>query len=81
MTKIRGQISEVSSQKSARGLTLSPLPFALSLVGAMLFALCFSVQAQETKKIPQIGLLTLLASPDPLLGRAFRAGFARARLH
>jgi putative ABC transport system substrate-binding protein len=43
---------------------LFPLPFALSLVGAMLFALCLSVQAQETKKIPRIGLVTLLASPD-----------------
>jgi putative ABC transport system substrate-binding protein len=32
---------------------------------AMLLALCFSAQAQPTKKIPRIGFLTLIASPDP----------------
>ena len=32
---------------------------------AILLALCSAAPAQETKKIPRIGLLTLLASPDP----------------
>ena len=32
---------------------------------AMLLALCFAAQAQPTKKIPRIGFLTLIASPDP----------------
>jgi hypothetical protein len=58
MTKIRGQISEVSSQKAARVLTLSPLPFALSLVSAMLFALCLRAEAQQAKKVARIGLVT-----------------------
>ena len=59
MTEIRGQKSEVNSQKSAftRGLTLSPMPFALSLLCAMLFALCSMVEAQQTGKIPRIGFL------------------------
>ena len=60
MTEIRGQKSEVNSQKSAftRGLTLSPLPFALSLLCALLFALSFPAQAQQPKKVPRIGYLT-----------------------
>jgi ABC-type uncharacterized transport system substrate-binding protein len=55
MTEISGERSEVSSQKSgfSRGLTLTPLPFAL----------CFPVWAQQTKKVPRIGYLTLRASP------------------
>jgi putative tryptophan/tyrosine transport system substrate-binding protein len=67
MTEIRGQRSEVRSQKSgfSRGLTLSPLPFAL----------CSSADAQPTKKIPRIGLLRAttpsLAAP---FNRAFRQG-------
>jgi putative ABC transport system substrate-binding protein len=32
----------------------------------MLIVFCSSVQAQETKKIPRIGFLTLIANPDPL---------------
>jgi putative tryptophan/tyrosine transport system substrate-binding protein len=39
------------------GLTLSPLPFALSLVGALLFALCLPAQAQQPVKIWKIGVL------------------------
>ena len=58
MTKIRGQISEVNSQKSARGLTLSPLPFALSLMGAVLFSLCSVAEAQQSKKVRRIAWLT-----------------------
>ena len=38
--------------------TLSPLPFALSLVGALLFALCPSAEAQQPSKVPRIGYLS-----------------------
>jgi putative ABC transport system substrate-binding protein len=58
MTDIRGQRSEVSGQKSGRDLTLIPLPLALSLVGALLFALCFPAEAQQPGKVPRIGYLT-----------------------
>jgi putative ABC transport system substrate-binding protein len=34
-----------------------PLPFALSFLGAMLFALCVSASAQQPKKVPRIGFL------------------------
>ena len=57
MTEVRGQKSEVSP--------LSPLPLALCFVSTLLFALCFPAQAQQPAKIPRIGLLTLLAKPDP----------------
>jgi putative ABC transport system substrate-binding protein len=36
---------------------LSALPFALSLVSALFFALCFSAQAQQPTKVFRIGLL------------------------
>jgi hypothetical protein len=36
---------------------LFPLPFALSLVSALLLALCVSANAQQPGKIPQIGFL------------------------
>jgi hypothetical protein len=41
---------------------LYPLPFALSLAGALLFALSFPVEAQQPAKIPQIGLV--VANPE-----------------
>jgi putative ABC transport system substrate-binding protein len=43
-------------RKGFFGLTLSPLPFALSSVGAMLFALSFPAQAQQPK-VHRIGVL------------------------
>jgi putative tryptophan/tyrosine transport system substrate-binding protein len=55
------------------GLTLSALPFALSLVGAMLLALCVSADAQGPRKVLRIGYLdpsTRAASADRL--EAFR---------
>jgi hypothetical protein len=60
MTDISGQKSEVSSQKLGfiRVFTLSPLPFALSLLCALLFALCVSAAAQQPKRVPQIGYLS-----------------------
>ena len=39
------------------GRTLSAMLSALCFISAMLFALCVSVQAQQPKKIPRIGLL------------------------
>jgi putative tryptophan/tyrosine transport system substrate-binding protein len=47
-------------RKALFGLTLSTLPFALSLVGAMLLALGVSAEAQQSKKVPRIGYLTPL---------------------
>jgi putative tryptophan/tyrosine transport system substrate-binding protein len=57
MTQIRSQRSEVSGQKASRGLALSSLPFALGLVGAMLFALSFPAQGQQPGKMPRIGVM------------------------
>jgi putative ABC transport system substrate-binding protein len=57
MTDIRGQISKVNLQKSGRGLTLGPLPFALSLVSAMLLAPRFPAEAQQPTKVYRIGYL------------------------
>ena len=39
------------------GFTLGPLPFALSLVSALLFALCLPVSAQQTRSVPLIAFL------------------------
>ena len=44
-------------RKTFFGLTLSPLPFALSLLCALLFAFCFSAEAQQPKKVPRVGVL------------------------
>jgi putative ABC transport system substrate-binding protein len=41
------------------GFTLSPVPFALSLVVAMLFALCSFAEAQQPKKVFRIGYLAI----------------------
>jgi putative ABC transport system substrate-binding protein len=46
-------------RKKIIGLTLSPLPFALSSVGTMLFAFCSSAVAQQPQKVPRIGFLSL----------------------
>ena len=45
-------------RKGFFGFVLSPLPFALSLVSALLFALCVPAPAQQPKKVPQIGYLS-----------------------
>jgi putative tryptophan/tyrosine transport system substrate-binding protein len=73
VTEIRGQKSEVSSQKSRRGLTLSPLLFALSFLGAVLFALCFSVEAQQPTKLRKIGFISQTGTPAAFV-EAFRQG-------
>jgi putative ABC transport system substrate-binding protein len=38
--------------------------YSLALI-ALLFALCVSAQAQQPKKVPRVGFLTLLTKPDP----------------
>jgi ABC-type uncharacterized transport system substrate-binding protein len=76
MTEMRGQRSEVSSRKSgcSRSFPLSPLPLALSFL-AMLFALCSPADAQQPKKVPRIGFLSVL-SVSAMVDRieAFRQG-------
>jgi putative ABC transport system substrate-binding protein len=73
MTEIRGQRSDVSSQKAGRGLTLSPFPFALSFLGALLYALCLAVWAQQPTKMAKIGFLTG-GGQDSARNGAFRQG-------
>jgi putative ABC transport system substrate-binding protein len=48
--------------------TLCTLPFALSLACALLFALCFPAEAQQSTRIPRIGFL----SPGNSPGNDFR---------
>jgi putative ABC transport system substrate-binding protein len=52
MIEIRGQKSEV--RKPA---TLSALRFALSVVSALLFALCLPAEAQQASRVHRIGVL------------------------
>ena len=52
VTAIRSQRSEVSGQKAARRLTLSPFRFALSLMGAMLLAPAFPLRRSRQLKFP-----------------------------
>jgi putative ABC transport system substrate-binding protein len=62
-------------RKKIIGLTLSPLPFALSSVGAMLFAFCTSAVAQQPQKVPRIGFLSLNSrSSTATNADAFRQG-------
>ena len=60
------------------GLTLSPLPFALGLVCALLLALCLPAQAQQQEKIPRVGFLQRRVTPTPTnpdpLAEAFLQG-------
>src|ERR1043166_4276156 len=68
MTEISGQKSEVSQR-----ITLNTLLFTLCGFIALLFALCFSAEAQQPKKIPRIGFLLSSAAP-PSLYASFREG-------
>jgi putative ABC transport system substrate-binding protein len=59
------------------GLTLSPLPFALCSVGALLFALSLPAWAQQPNKVPRIGYLSSVSPSTPgrgskLFQREFR---------
>jgi putative tryptophan/tyrosine transport system substrate-binding protein len=58
------------------GLALSSFPFALSFLGALLFALCFSASAQQPTKIPRIGVLNQspMTSSEKDRAEAFRQG-------
>jgi putative ABC transport system substrate-binding protein len=74
MTELSGQKSEVSSQKSGfnKRLALRPLFLALSLLTAMLFALCSSAEAQQAEKIFRIGFLDpSTAAGSAVLVKAF----------
>jgi putative ABC transport system substrate-binding protein len=55
------------------------MPHALCLLGAMLFALCSSVQAQQPAKVPRIGFLaaaSLSSSSMAVRTEAFRQGLS-----
>jgi ABC-type uncharacterized transport system substrate-binding protein len=63
---------------------LSPLPFALSFFAALLFALCFSAEAQQPKKIARIGHLantiaTSTASMTPFYARLTELGYVQGQ--
>src|SRR5687767_12610830 len=58
-------------------MLLCAVLFALSFVGALLFALCLSAEAQQTKKILRIGYLSPFApasEPSKLIFEAFHQG-------
>jgi putative tryptophan/tyrosine transport system substrate-binding protein len=65
--------SAIRNSKSA--ILVCALLFALSFMAAMLFALCSSAEAQQTKKVPRIGFLATV-SPSTISDRveAFRQG-------
>jgi putative ABC transport system substrate-binding protein len=67
-------------RKRFLGLTLSPLPLALGLAAALLFALCCSASAQQqVGKVPRIGFLTNSSASDLAAGLrldAFRQGLS-----
>ena len=79
MNIVSHQRSGVS--KSVFRVTLCALPFALSLVGAMLFALCVSAQAQQPKKVPRIGYLGNTISTSATDVKAFRERLRELGLH
>jgi hypothetical protein len=62
------------------GLTLSPLPFALGLVIALLLALSVPAEARQPGEVPRIGYLSNMIKPTPAtLDRfedAFRQGLS-----
>ena len=65
-------VSETLMRKRFLGFTLSALLFALSLVGAMLFGPSFSAQAQQSAKIPRLGLV--VANRETISVREFQQG-------
>ena len=44
-------------REKGTGFTLSARRFVITLVGALLLALGFSVEAQQEKKVPRVGIL------------------------
>jgi hypothetical protein len=46
---------KVQKAKVTRGKCMKAKIFGLALSAMMLFALCFSAQAQQPKKVPRIG--------------------------
>jgi putative ABC transport system substrate-binding protein len=56
---------------------LFSLPFALSLVSALLSALCSFAEAQQTTKIPRIGFLYAASAVSPSGSLSFREGLRK----
>jgi putative ABC transport system substrate-binding protein len=71
VTDVRGQKSEVSN-----GTALRTLLFALSFLGALLFAPCVTAEAQQRGNVPRIGYVSSIGdvnNPGPRV-QAFRQG-------
>ena len=62
-------------RKGFFGLALGPLPFALSLVSALLFALCSSAQAQQQAKVAKIGWLAVRPASAAFAIESFQREF------
>jgi ABC-type uncharacterized transport system substrate-binding protein len=70
-------MKDVRSQRSAisKTISLSSMLLALSFLGALLFVLSFPAEAQQSKKVPRIGYLSVLSpSSDSTRIEAFRQG-------
>ena len=75
MREVRDQRSAVSTRKFGLVRSLAPSPFslALSFIGALLFALCVSAEAQPNK-VPIIGYLSSTdPATDSIRSEPFRA--------
>jgi putative ABC transport system substrate-binding protein len=57
MTEITGQISEASQATAQRSVTVGTATSLLLVLAALLFAVCFPAEAQQSKKVPRIGVL------------------------
>ena len=64
-------------RKTVFGFTVIPLRFALSSLGALLFALSSPAEAQQAKKIPRIGYL----APGSRSSESIRIEAFRQALH
>jgi putative tryptophan/tyrosine transport system substrate-binding protein len=59
-------------RKKFLGFPLSPLPFALSLLNAFFFALCFAAEAQQPTKVARIGAMVTAEPGLELLRQGLR---------
>src|SRR5437773_9872183 len=70
-------MKDVRSQRSviSKTISLSSMLLALSFLDALLFVLSFPAEAQQSKKVPRIGYLSVLSpSSDSTRIEAFRQG-------
>ena len=68
-------------REKGTGFTLSARRFVITLVGALLLALGFSVEAQQEKKVPRVGILLPWSSASDVslsFLQAFREGLHEA---